>query len=107
MNGHEGYRNEMKSIHSYRNGVTFLAHSKVICIRDHTGDGLTQVLESVKSAKFFPEEINLYERKGLGGTPKDYLLGVHGRLQEGFRANLELHRMLRGIAMEKLYMPLK
>ena len=64
MYGHEGYRNEMKSIHSYRNGVSFLAHSKVICIRDHTGNGLTKVLESVKSAKFFPEGINLYERKG-------------------------------------------
>ena len=56
--------------------MSFLAYSKVICIRDHTGDGLTQVLESVKSAKFFPEEIILYERKGLGETPKDYLLGV-------------------------------
>ena len=64
LNGLEGYRNEMKSIHSYRNGVSFLAHSKVICIRDHTGNGLTKVLESVKSAKFFPEGINLYERKG-------------------------------------------
>ena len=44
--------------------MSFLAHSKVICIRDHTGNGLTKVLESVKSAKFFPEGINLYERKG-------------------------------------------
>ena len=44
--------------------MSFLAHFKVICIWDHTGDGLTKVLENVKSAKFFPEGINLYERKG-------------------------------------------
>ena len=49
-----------------------------------------KVSEIVKSAKFFPEGINLYERKGLGGTPKDYLLGVDGRLQEGLRAKLGL-----------------
>ena len=64
LNELEGNRTEMRSIHSYRNGVSFLAHSKVICIRDHTGNGLTKVLESVKSANFFPEGINLYERKG-------------------------------------------
>ena len=28
-------------------------------------DGLTKVVESVKIAKFYPERINLYERKGL------------------------------------------
>ena len=28
-------------------------------------DGLTKVVESVKTAKFYPERINLYERKGL------------------------------------------
>ena len=28
---------EWKSIHCYRDGVPFLAHSKLICIRDHTG----------------------------------------------------------------------
>ena len=76
--------------------MSFLAYSKVICIRDHTGDGLTQVLESVKSAKFFPEEIILYERKGLGETPKDYLLGVDGRLQEGLRAKLGLQLYAEG-----------
>ena len=80
----------MKSIHSYRNGVSFLALSKVICIRDHTGDGLTKVSEIVKSAKFFPVGINLYKRKGIGGTPIDYLLGVDGRLQKGLRAKLGL-----------------
>ena len=86
----------MRSIYSYRNGVSFLAHSKVICILDHTGDGLTKVLESVKSAKFFPEGINLYERKGLRGTPKDYLLGVDERLQEGLRAKLGLQPYAEG-----------
>ena len=28
-------------------------------------DGLTKVVESVKTAKFYPERINLYKRKGL------------------------------------------
>ena len=69
---------------------------KVICIRDHTGDGLTKVLENIKSAKFFPEGINLYKRKGLRGTPKDYLLGVDGRLQEGLRAKLGLQPYAEG-----------
>ena len=34
-------------------------------------DRLTDVVESVKTAKLYPEWINLYERKGLGGTPND------------------------------------
>ena len=34
-------------------------------------DRLTEVVESVKTAKLYPEWINLYERKGLGGTPND------------------------------------
>ena len=34
-------------------------------------DRLTEVVESVKTAKLYPERINLYERKGLGGTPND------------------------------------
>ena len=34
-------------------------------------DRLTEVVESVKTAKLYPEWINLYERKGLGGTPSD------------------------------------
>ena len=76
--------------------MSFLAHSKIICIRDHTGDGLTKVLESVKSAKFFPEGINLYQRKGLRGTPKDYLLGVDGRLQEGLKAKLGFQKNAEG-----------
>ena len=72
LNGLEGYRNEIKSIHSYRNQVSFLAHSKIICIRDHTGDGLTKVLESL------PEGINLYERKG-------HLKTTFWELMEDFR----------------------
>ena len=46
-------------------------------------DGLTKVVESVKTAKFYPERINLYERK-------DYLLGRDERLKEGLRAKLRL-----------------
>ena len=34
-------------------------------------DRLTEVVESVKTAKLYPEGIKLYERKGLGGTPND------------------------------------
>ena len=35
--------------------------------------------------------IKLYERKGLEGTPKDYILGIDRRLKEGLRAKLGLH----------------
>ena len=51
--------------------------------------GLTEVVESVKTVKFYPERINLYKRKGQGGTPKDCLLGTDGRLKKGLRAKLE------------------
>ena len=40
---------------------------------------MTEVMDSVKTAKFYPERINLYERKGLGG-----------RLKEGLREKLGL-----------------
>ena len=59
-------------------------------------DGFTKVLENVKSAKLFPERISLYERKELGGTPKDYLLGVDGRLPKGLRAKLGLQPYAEG-----------
>ena len=39
---------------------------------------------------------NLYERKGLDGTPKDYLLGIDGRLKEGQREKLGLKPYLEG-----------
>ena len=35
--------------------------------------------------------INLYERKVLEGTPKEYQLGIDGRLKDGWRAKLGLH----------------
>ena len=54
------------------------------------------MLENVKSSKFFTEGINPYERKGLRGTPKDYLLRVDGRLQEGLRAKLGLQPYAEG-----------
>ena len=47
-------------------------------------------------SSYLIEEINLYERKGLGETPKDYLLGVDGRLQEGLRAKLGLQPYAEG-----------
>ena len=47
-------------------------------------------MDSVKTAKFYPERINLYERKGRGGTPKVHLLGIDGRLKEGLREKLGL-----------------
>jgi len=39
----------------------------------------------------WPHRINLYKRKGLEGTPKEYLLGIDVRLREGLRAKLGLH----------------
>ena len=53
--------------------------------------GFTKVLKIFQTAKFFPEK-----RKGMEGTPKDYLLGKDGRLKEGFRAKLRLHPYLEG-----------
>ena len=33
-------------------------------------------------SKFYPEKINLYERKGLEGTTKEYQLGIDRRLKD-------------------------
>ena len=52
-------------------------------------DSLMEVVESMKTVKFYLERINPYERKGQGGTPKDYLLGIDGRLKKGLRTKLE------------------
>ena len=49
------------------------------------GDVLLQILGKNKTVRFFPEKINLFERKDLEDKPKDYLLGLDGRLQEGLR----------------------
>ena len=40
--------------------------------------------------KFYPEKINLFERKDTEDKPKDFLQGIDGRLQEVFRAKLGL-----------------
>ena len=40
--------------------------------------------------KFYPEKINLFERKDIEDKPKDYFLGIDGRLQELFGAKLGL-----------------
>ena len=40
--------------------------------------------------KFYPERINLFERKETEDKSKDFLLGINGRLQEVFRAKLGL-----------------
>ena len=40
--------------------------------------------------KFYPEKINLFERKDTEDKPKDYLLGIDGRLQEVLSAKLGL-----------------
>ena len=52
-------------------------------------DGFTKVLKSFQTAKFYPEK-----RKGMEGTPKDYLLGQDRRLKEGLRAKLVLYPYL-------------
>ena len=70
--------------------ITLMSSQDTVTVIDRLGkDGLTEVMDSVKTAKFYPERINLYERKGLGGTPKDHLLGIDGRLKKGLRAKLE------------------
>ena len=69
--------------------ITLMSNQDTLTVIDKLGkDGLTEVMDSVKTAKFYPERINLYERKGLGGTPKDHLLGIDGRLKEGLRKKL-------------------
>ena len=37
---------------------------------------LIEVFESIKTGKFYPEKIDIYNRKGLEGKPKDLLLGI-------------------------------
>ena len=77
--------------------ITLMSSQDTVTVIDKLGkDGLTEVMDSVKTAKFYPERINLYERKGLGGTPKDYLLGIDGRLKEGLREKLGLKPYLEG-----------
>ena len=74
-----------------------MSSQDTVTVIDKLGkDGLTEVMDSVKTAKFYPERINLYERKGLGGTPKDYLLDIDGRLKEGLREKLGLKPYLKG-----------
>ena len=71
--------------------ITLMSSQDTVTVIDRLGkDGLTEVMDSVKTAKFYPERINLYERKGRGGTPKDHLLGIDGRLKEGLREKLGL-----------------
>ena len=77
--------------------ITLISRKDTVTLINKMGkDGLTKLLESVKSAKLFPAGIDLYERKWLRGTPKDFLLGVQGRLQEGLRAKLELQPYAEG-----------
>ena len=40
--------------------------------------------------KILSRKINRFEKKDTGDKPKDYLLGIDGRLQEVFRAKLKL-----------------
>ena len=56
------------------------------------------MLESFKTANFYPERINNYERKGIEGTQKDYLLRIDGSVKEGLRTKLGLHSYLEGIS---------
>ena len=71
--------------------ITLMSSQDTVTVIDRLGkDGLTEVMDSVKTAKFYLERIKLYERKGLDGTPKDYLLGIDGKLKESLRENLGL-----------------
>ena len=77
--------------------ISLMSNQDTVDVINKLGkDGLTHELESVKAAKFFPERINLYERREVGGSPKDYLLGVDGRLQENLRARLGLKPYSKG-----------
>ena len=77
--------------------ITLMSSQDTVTVIDRLGkDDLTEVMDSVKTAKFYPERINLYERKGRGGTPKDHLLGIDGRLKEGLREKLGLKPYLEG-----------
>ena len=77
--------------------ITLMSSQDTVTVIDRLGkDGLTEVMDSVKTAKFYLERINLYERKALGGTPKDHLLGIDGRLKEGLREKLGLKPYLEG-----------
>ena len=51
--------------------------------------------------KFYPEKINLFERKDTEDKPKDYLLGADGRLQEVFRAKNRLVLSRKALAWRK------
>ena len=45
---------------------TFMSSKDTVTMINKLGtDRLTEVVESVKTAKLYPERINLYERKGL------------------------------------------
>ena len=69
---------------------TLMSSKDTVTVINKLGkDSLMEVVESVKTVKFYPERINPYERKGQGGTPKDYFLGIDGRLKKGLRAKLE------------------
>ena len=77
--------------------ITLMSSQETVTVIEKLGkEGLTEVMDSVKTAKFYPERINLYERKALGGTPKDHLLGIDGRLKEGLREKLGLKPYLKG-----------
>ena len=44
--------------------ITLISRKDTVTLINKMGkDGLTKLLESVKSAKFFPKSISLYERK--------------------------------------------
>ena len=45
---------------------TLMSSKDTVTVINKLGkDGLTAVVESVNTAKFYPERINFYERKGL------------------------------------------
>ena len=71
--------------------ITLMSRQDTVIVIDMLGkDCSTEIMDSVKTTKFYLERINLYERKGLGGTPKNYLLRIDGRLKEGLREKLGL-----------------
>ena len=52
----------------------------------------TRLAKTIKDYdQILSRKISLFERKDTEDKPRDYLLGINGRLQEVFRVKLGLH----------------
>ena len=59
-------RCELRGTNCEAHICTLMSSKDTVTVINKLGkDGLTEVVESVKTAKLYPERINLYKRKGL------------------------------------------